>query len=85
MNTCWCWRLGLWDEFGEGRLGEKNLLILMDEVRERREDHSRFCATETRGVGFGRERRRDLIYSQLTGSLLQKGCEESKFALRVWP
>lgn len=26
-----------------------------------------------------------LIYSQLTGSLLQKGCEESKFALRVWP
>lgn len=57
----------------------------MDEVRERREDHSRFCATETMGVGFGRERRRDLIYSQLTGSLLQKGCEESKFALRVWP
>lgn len=66
--------IGGWDNgisIGEGRLGEKNLVILMNEVREERREHSIFCTTETGGIGFGRTEGEILICSQLKRYCLQ--------------
>jgi hypothetical protein len=46
---------------------KRRTLILMDEVREKRGVYSRFCATETRRVGFGRAEAEILICSELKG------------------
>lgn len=34
VNACRCWRLGFWDELGEGRLEGKIFVIVGDGVRE---------------------------------------------------
>lgn len=44
-NVCLCWRLGSWDEFGEGRLEEKVFVIHCGWGPRGKGEHSRFSAT----------------------------------------